>query len=150
MAETLSVAKYFNDLFVAENGENMDEMRMHKMMYLAQRESLMYNNTSLFDSAFRGWKFGPVLTEVRSAYKLGTMFDYEGEYLSADDQKLVKSVFDRYKSFTSWKLSSLSHRELSWKNSRRGLAADENGDNTLKLSDMRVDAAKELLRRKEQ
>ena len=68
MEKTLAVAKFFNELYKSENGTDMDQMRMHKMMYLAQRESLMYNKVLLFDAEFHGWKYGPVLVEVRSEY----------------------------------------------------------------------------------
>ena len=73
MENTLSVAKMFNNLYKAENGINMDQMRMHKMMYFVQRESLMYNKKPLFDAQFEGWKFGPVLVEVRSEYSTGNI-----------------------------------------------------------------------------
>ena len=43
MENTLLVAKYFNGLYQDENGLDMGQMRMHKMMYLVQRESLMYD-----------------------------------------------------------------------------------------------------------
>ena len=52
MEKTLAVAKFFNELYKSENGTDMDQMRMHKMMYLAQRESLMYNKVLLFDAEF--------------------------------------------------------------------------------------------------
>lgn len=54
MENTLHVAKYLNDLFKEDNGTNMDEMRMHKMLYLAQRESLMYTKEPLFKAEFKG------------------------------------------------------------------------------------------------
>lgn len=148
MEKTLCVAKLFNDLFRAENGTNMDQMRMHKMMYLVQRESLMYYNEPLFASEFQGWKFGPVLVEVRSEYMTGNMFRSVVAVLSQKAKELVKSVYERYKNMSSWKLSSLSHGELSWKSAREGLSASENGTVVLKLADMRVDAARELMRRK--
>lgn len=148
MEKTLCVAKLFNDLFKAENGTNMDQMRMHKMMYLVQRESLMYYNEPLFASEFQGWKFGPVLVEVRSEYMTGNMFRSVVAVLSQKAKELVKSVYERYKNMSSWKLSSLSHGELSWKSAREGLSASENGTAVLKLADMRVDAARELMRRK--
>lgn len=148
MEKTLCVAKLFNDLFRAENGTNMDQMRMHKMMYLVQRESLMYYNEPLFASEFQGWKFGPVLVEVRSEYMTGNMFRSVVAVLSEKAKELVKSVYERYKNMSSWKLSSLSHGELSWKSAREGLSASENGTVVLKLADMRVDAARELMRRK--
>lgn len=148
MENTLHVAKYLNDLFKADNGTDMDEMRMHKMMYLVQRESLMYTKVPLFASDFKGWKYGPVLSEVRSEYVTKDMFQSVNANLSEASKKLVNSVYKRYNKLSSWKLSSLSHGELSWKCSREGLAVGENGTVTLKLSDMRVDAARELLRRK--
>ena len=74
MEKTLAVAKFFNELYKSANGTDMDQMRMHKMMYLAQRESLMYNKELLFDAEFYGWKYGPVLVEVRSEYTTGNMF----------------------------------------------------------------------------
>ena len=126
----------------------MDQMRMHKMMYLVQRESLMYYNEPLFASEFQGWKFGPVLVEVRSEYMTGNMFRSAVAALSQKAKELVKSVYERYKNMSSWKLSSLSHGELSWKSAREGLSASENGTVVLKLADMRVDAARELMRRK--
>ncbi len=150
MEKVLCVAKAFNDLFRAENGTDMDQMRMHKMMYLAQRESLMYNKEPLFASEFQGWKYGPVLVEVRNEYMTGNMFRSVSEPLSSAAEELVKSVYQRYKKFSSWKLSSLSHGELSWKCSRDGLDPEENGTVALKLADMRVDAARELLRRKKE
>ena len=148
MEKTLCVAKLFNDLFRTEKGTDMDQMRMHKMMYLAQRESLMYDKQPLFDDEFQGWKFGPVLLAVRSEYVTGNMFRFVDETVSERTRMLVKSVYERYKNMSSWKLSSLSHGEVSWKCSREGLDANDNGTAVLKLADMRVDGARELLRRK--
>ena len=120
MSKTLAVAKYLNELNVDRHGCDMDEMKMHKMMYFSQRESLMNTNNPLFGDAFEAWKFGPVL----------------------------RSVFERYDSFDAWDLSSLSHEEFSWKQAREGLAPNENGTHKLSLRAMRVDAKREMLRRK--
>ena len=56
MEKTLCVAKLFNDLFRAEYGTDMDQTRMHKMMYLVQRESLLYYKETHFAYEFQGWK----------------------------------------------------------------------------------------------
>ena len=76
------------------------------------------------------------------------MFRSACETLSTKARELVESVYHRYNSMSSWKLSTLSHGELSWRCAREGLAAKENGTTVLSLADMRVDAARELLRRK--
>ena len=148
MENTLLVAKYFNGLYQDENGLDMGQMRMHKMMYLVQRESLMYDKNVLFNAKFRGWKYGPVLLEVRSFYLNGQLFSNVKGQLCERAKELIESVYSRYNKFSSWKLSSLSHNELSWKCSRRGLKPEENGNAALSLADMKVDAARELLRRK--
>ena len=62
--------------------------------------------------------------------------------------QLCERAKELIESVSSWKLSSLSHNELSWKCSRKGLKPEENGNAALSLADMKVDAARELLRRK--
>lgn len=148
MENTLCVAKALYEMYYEQNGLCMDEMKMHKLMYFSQRESLMYNNEPLFDGTFYGWKYGPVLKEVRSAYKNNTLASESSETLSDSTLKLLKSVMERYGSLSSWKLSSLSHEEFSWKKARKGLEAADNGNVELSLDAMKVDSARELIDRR--
>ena len=144
----MCVAKALYDMYFSKNGVHMDEMKMHKLMYFSQRESLMYNNEPLFDGVFYGWRYGPVLKEVRSAYMSDSLSCKFFEKVSENTMKLLKSVLERYGSLSSWKLSSLSHEEFSWKKARKGLAASDNGDVKLSLDAMKVDAVRELANRK--
>jgi len=148
MENTLCVAKALYEMYYEQNGLCMDEMKMHKLMYFSQRESLMYNNEPLFDGTFYGWKYGPVLKEVRSAYKNNTLASESSETLSDSTLKLLKSVMERYGSLSSWKLSSLSHEEFSWKKARKGLEAADDGNVELSLDAMKVDSARELIDRR--
>lgn len=147
MAETMAVAKFLNELYVKKHSCAMDQMKMHKMMYFSQRESLMISNRPLFDGTFEAWKYGPVLTEVRGEYQTGHMFSGVYQKLTSDEMKLVESVFDRYSGYDSWKLSTLSHAELSWLQARKGLSEGESGNRKMSLSAMKADATRELLRR---
>ena len=148
MSKTLAVAKYLNELNVERHGCDMDEMKMHKMMYFSQRESLMNTNNPLFGDSFEAWKFGPVLRSVRNEYKRNHMFESVNETVNEEEKRLVESVFERYDSFDAWDLSSLSHEEFSWKQAREGLAPNENGSQKLSLPAMRVVAKREMLRKK--
>lgn len=148
MENTMCVARTLYDMYFERYGVRMDEMKMHKLMYFSQRESLMKCGEPLFDGVFYGWKFGPVLKEVRSAYKYETYFSSVAEGVSETTRRLLKDVLDRYGSLSSWKLSGLSHEEFSWKKARAGLASGEDGDVALSLDAMKVDAAKELSARK--
>ena len=143
MEKTLNVAKKMYDMYFEKYKKNMDEMKMHKLMYFAQRESLMYNNEKLFKADFYGWKYGPVLKSVRSQY-MGKRFKLVQSDVSDKTVALLDKVLDRYGNLSSWQLSNLSHGELSWKQARRNLKPDVNGDTKLSLNAMRLDAAKEL------
>ena len=147
MAQLLAVAKYLNELHVSKHDCEMDQMKMHKMMYFSQRESLMISNSPLFDGDFEAWKYGPVLTEVRSEYMTRNMFAGNYGTLTKSETQLVNDVFSRYDEYDSWQLSTLSHLETSWLKAREGLKVGEPGRNKMSLSAMRVDATRENLRR---
>lgn len=148
MSSALTVAKYLNELNVHKHGCDMDEMKMHKMMYFSQRESLMSTDNPLFGELFEAWKFGPVLKCVRNEFKRGSMFESVNDTLNEKEKELVSSVFERYDSLDAWDLSSLSHEEFAWKQAREGFAPNENGSNKMSLQAMKVDAKREMLRRK--
>ena len=133
MEKTMCVAKALYDMYFERYGVRMDEMKMHKLMYFSQRESLMSRNKPLFDGTFYGWKYGPVLKEVRSEYKFETYFSSVVEGVNGTTQKLLKEVLDE---------------EFSWKKARVGLASGEDGDVALSLDAMKIDATKELVARK--
>ena len=148
MANALAVAKFLNELNKSKHGCDMNQMKMHKLMYFSQRESLMITDDPLFEDAFEAWKYGPVLTVVRNEYSTGHMFNEEYGSLKGNDRELVTSVFNRYDVLNAWDLGTISHEEFSWKQARAGLAPNENGRKSLSLSAMRVDAKRELLRRR--
>lgn len=66
MEKALVVAKAFCELYKKKYGKLMKEIRLQKMMYFAQRESLITNGRVLFDEEFLGWKYGPVLLSVNN------------------------------------------------------------------------------------
>ena len=148
MENTLSVAKTLYNAYFERFNQSMDQMKMHKLMYLVQRESLMYTKEVLFKDDFLGWKYGPVLTAVRNEYMTGHLFSNVDGIVSDETRKLVDSVLDRYGTVSSWKLSSLSHNEFSWKCARKGLSPSDNGNVKLSVNAMKVDAARELAERK--
>ena len=147
--ETLSVARKFYKKYAKCYNRNMSEMKMHKLMYFVQRESLMYYNTPLFGEPFLGWKYGPVLLSIRKEYKKRNPFARIDKDISQESTKLVDNVFSRYGSISPWKLSALSHNEFSWKKARIGLNSEDNGKKELSLQAMKIDAIRELSERNE-
>lgn len=126
--------KYTNDEF------NGSELRLHKLMYFAQREALAVDGEPLFDGDFEGWVYGPVLPELRfyfNDFEAGEGIDEE-----IDDRTryIVANVLDQYAKFAAWTLRDMSHEEYSWKKSREGLAGNDHGNKIIPIEDIMVDA----------
>jgi len=140
MENVVDVARVIYSEYQRISGEAIDELKLHKLLYFAQRESLAIVNKPLFFGALHGWKYGPVSHEVRTAWIAGTITAPAS--ISSDSMYIIKNVIYQYGSYTSWKLSEMSHRELSWKAARAGLAAEENGDCVMSIENIRRDAEK--------
>lgn len=139
------VASYICMKYQKEYGVRIDEMKLHKLLYFSQRESLIQNDCPLFENTFYGWKYGPVLKEIRKFYR-DDVLD-EKNTLSPASIKVLDKVFKKYSLKDSWSLSILTHGEISWKKSRIGIPEGENGDNEMKLSDIKLDAERIKQRR---
>lgn len=142
MERIIDVAQYIFEEYKKQSGEVIDEMKLHKLLYLAQRECIAITNEPLFPESFEGWRYGPVSKEVRALYTKDGMYYKDRKPLSAAGAYIVKNVILQYGALASWKLSEISHREVSWRNSRENLAEDDNGNRPLLLEDIRKDAEK--------
>lgn len=136
----MNAAAWVCDRYRRDFGQDIDEMKLHKLLYFAQRESLVRSDKPLFNADFYGWKYGPVLPEVREAWGTGALKDMAVTPLSREDEEIMDYIFNQYAAKNSWSLSRLSHGELSWQNSREGVAEDENSNNPMLLEDIQKDA----------
>ncbi len=141
MEKIINVAQYIFTAYRKLSGEVIDEMKLHKLLYFAQRENLAITDEPLFDGEFEGWKYGPVCREIRGSITPDGIIDADSD-ISEESKYIVNNIIAQYGALASWKLSELSHKEISWKNSRTGLADNENGRVKLKLDDIRTDAMK--------
>lgn len=141
MDKITNVADYIIKRYHELTGERLDEMKLHKLLYFTQRESFAILGQPAFTGDFEGWKFGPVSREVRNSFIDGEIV-VPTEPISDSIQYIASNVIIEYGSLASWRLSELSHREISWNNSRKGLAPRENGSRVISLDDIREDAKK--------
>lgn len=148
MEDLMNVASYIFNRYKNEYHTKIDEMKLHKLMYFAQRESLIQREEPLFDAVFYGWKFGPILKEIRSIYKENAFYSVIPEDIVKRITCIMDKVFEEYAGKDSWNLSRLTHGEYSWKNSRIGILEGENSDNPMNIEDIRKDA-KRIQKRRE-
>lgn len=146
MDKVKEAAKYLVYAYEQQTGTQFEksELKLQKLLYLAQRESLCLTGKTLFDDVFEGWKHGPVLPSIR--------FYFESDYeplkrvedsgLSEIEMYVINNVIAQYGMYEAWYLANLTHEELSWKNSRKGLGPTEVGSVALKVEDIKEDAKK--------
>ena len=141
MESVYAVAQYIFEEYRKASGQTIDEMKLHKLLYFTQRESIAILGIPMFDEVFEGWKYGPVCKVIRSSY---TQDGINAKFIniSYDNAYIVNNVISEYGAIESWKLSEMSHKELSWMNSRRGLIEGEIGGVPLNIDDIKLDAKK--------
>jgi len=147
MEKLIDVASYIVNRYQEEYKEKIDEMKLHKLLYFAQRESYIMNNSPLFQEQFLGWKYGPVLRDVRDMYRDNSFKRVVPNDCVERIKPIIDEVFNRYADRDSWSLSGLTHGELSWMNARKGIPVGENGYNKIENSDIQLDAQRIKKRR---
>lgn len=140
MENVLEVAGYICRRYQETYGQKIDEMKLQKMMYFAQREALIQTNKPIFDATFHGWKYGPVLKELRAPYQNDTLTDAAPIEAEGEFKAIMDTVFSEYAEMDSFSLTRLTHGEISWKKSRKGVAPAQNSDVEMSLNDIRADA----------
>lgn len=139
MARICDVAGYACEAYRATHGQDIDEMKLQKLLYFAQRESYALLGKELFEEDMEGWIHGPVSPQVRKRFHDGTL---QGKNLDIASRRIVNNVVMEYGNLSSLSLREMSHREESWRNSRKGMAADAPGNNAIAKEDIRKDAMK--------
>lgn len=147
MEDVLNVAAYLAQRYSLECGQQIDESKLHKLMYFTQRECFIQTGMLLFDAIFYGWKYGPVLKEIRSVYENGTFISIVPQKFTRDCSFIFKKVFETYAIKDSYSLRILVMGELSWKNSRIGIPEEGNSDNPMNFQDIMADAERIKTRR---
>ena len=143
----VEIAGIFRARFHKKFGAEIDEMKLHKMLYLAQRESLIRMGRPLFSENIHAWKYGPVVVEVRRAYHAGSVpKTLMTDGVPSVELDVLDYIFNTYAEKNSWSLSRLTHAEYSWQHAREADPAG-NGDCVMPVADISQDARRVASRR---
>lgn len=144
MSTAKELAQYLVYSYEARSGSKFQdsELKLQKMMYFAQRESLAFTNEPLFSDSFEGWKYGPVLPSLR--------YFFDGDYepfdpkdeskLSDKEIYIIDNVIAEYGRLEPWALAEITHNESCWLKSREGLDEDDMGLSQIPVEDIKEDA----------
>ena len=124
--------------FVAYHGAKIEltNLKLNKLVYYAQVESLRQSNTVLFDDAVEAWQYGPVVPDVYRTFKqfgrAPIMSAPLTPHLKGYAIAIVRYVADTYGAMTAFDLVSLSHRPGgAWNR-----VYDPNKDNEITVRDI--------------
>lgn len=149
MNNVLNIALSISAMYRKTYNADIDEMKMHKLLYLSQRESLVRTGCPLFTEEFHAWQFGPVVNEIRKAFRDGVLpgGGRSSPAISEYAQSILNYVFSRYSQKDSWSLSRLTHAEYSWQAARKRKNCG-GAFRPMPVSDIKVDAQRIASRRR--
>ena len=142
-ATVLSVAEYFIDK-ANQDKKPITNKKLQKLVYYAQAWSLVLKNKKLFDEKIEAWVHGPAIKSLYVKYK-SFGFNYikkeadtaSLKSLSADNKKLLDSVWSVYGGLDADYLEMLTHSETPWKEAREGLQSSQNSENEISTKSMK-------------
>lgn len=147
MKDLFTVASYIANRYEKEFGERIDEMKLHKLLYFTQREALIQTDEPIFPEELQGWRLGPVAPEIRKPYQEDSFDKNVSDADMAGYMGVMDYVFENYAPKDSWSLSRLSHGEICWKMSRKGIAPSESSTEVIPTENIRLDAKRMQERR---
>ncbi|KAB7790052.1 Panacea domain-containing protein [Bifidobacterium leontopitheci] len=131
MANIIDVAAY-----ILRRYGPMTTMKLQKLAFYAQAESLAHHGSPLFADDFQAWRGGPVCKTLYARHR-GMFIIRDGD-LAADSDALnrtergiVDDVCIALAVKTGNELSARTHREAPWCNSRQGLPANASCNNII-------------------
>lgn len=140
MLTVLQAATYISERYLQRFGEVIEEEKLQKLMYFAQRESIIQTGAPMFEGEFRALQSGPYLPSLHQALLEGRIHESITESEYRPYQSSFDKLFELYSSKTIHSLIGHSHCELSWKKARVGYSEYEPSDTPMSLSDIYEDA----------
>lgn len=114
--------------YILKRCGSMTTMKLQKLVFYSQAESLAHRGRPLFDEDFQAWRGGPVCCDLYMQHR-GKFLIREGELpgtdidegLSEEEKDVIDSVCKALSSNTGNELSRRTHAERPWKIARGDL-----------------------------
>ena len=133
-AKVLNIALYL--IYLAkENNEEMNNVKLQKLLYYCQAWELAEHNKKLFDNKIEAWVHGGVVPDLYfymrekdvDSREIKDYVVYTDIDLTEEEKDTVQKVFECYGGFSGADLEIFNHREKAWRKARAGLDIDQIG-----------------------
>lgn len=146
MDSVITIASYVNSRYFKKYEQYVDEMKLHRLLYLLQRESLIQTGEPLFAESFEARKYGPVMCSIHKCWHSDGLHVVSSYKPTSEEEPIFDKVFDTYAAKSSWSLSTLTHGEYSWQKAHERHTDSECPE--IELEDVKTDAQRIKYRRK--
>lgn len=119
------IAKYFIYLaskkVIGENNERegLTNLKLQKILYLAQAYYLSKLNKPLFKNKIEAWTYGPVIPDVYHQYKRKgnqpLVVVSDNSEIHQDDKVVLEKIWDSFGGYSTSKLVDITHSHTPWK-----------------------------------
>ena len=99
------------------NNSSVNNLRLNKLMYYCQHESLKRHNKPLFDDEILAYKYGAVIPDAYYIYCGYGGLDIPNDYntdIPKEQQDIIDYVLDKFKDTNTWDLVKLN-QSGAWK-----------------------------------
>lgn len=108
MADVKAISSYFITRSSELNENDLTNLKLQKLLFYAQAESLKNKGTTLFNDPIEAWSYGPVVKSVYhwlkgcGAYPI-TTFDIETDIssLSEKDKGYLSEIWENYSKYSA-------------------------------------------------
>jgi uncharacterized phage-associated protein len=114
--------------------KGVSPLKLQKLLYYSQLWFFVKNDKMLFNDRIQAWIYGPVVYDVWANFKFMKRSSIipisRANNLNLDDLTLnhLIDVWKSYGHLSGSDLVDLTHNDLPWKNSRKGLLSIQPGD----------------------
>jgi len=123
--KAVDAAKYILSYFHCR-GENVDKMKLYKLLYYAQGEYLGQNGVPLFEDDIEAWIHGPVVpsvmkyVETKNPEILHPDAKIDKPQFQPEIEQHLQTILETYGKLSSDELKDKTHYEMPWVRTRRG------------------------------
>lgn len=120
--------------------KGVSPLKLQKLLYYSQLWFFIKNDKMLFNDRIQAWIYGPVVYDVWAKFKFmkrsSIIPDHRAVSLDIDDLTLnhLNDVWKSYGHLNGSDLVDLTHNDLPWKNSRKGLLSNQPSDNDVLIN----------------
>lgn len=117
MIKAIDIANFFIDLSNSLEEELMTNLKVNKLVYLAQAWSFVRLGKPLFCENIQAWQYGPVIPSVYNTFKVcgannieNVFGEYNQKIFSPEELDLLIDIAIQYGQYTASALVNITHK----------------------------------------